>query len=311
MTEFPLIPRLHDTLSKARSACTSLRRYGTGLGWSWAARRARGRPARCVFARRRGRGRPGRTLGPTYPGRERRPVRRRWLGRAVHARRLCPHQQSCDLRRHGYPRHLGRWARLRRVGGGRRSRDGLSGAAPRCAGARLRAARQFAPAARGSAGDRDRQSAGLPVHRHRRRRKRPRAVAARTLGPADRQRHPDRRRAQSRQLRRSAGQFHGRGRRHQYGDHRGRAGHLLLDLFEHSGVRGRAAHPRRACAPLLHRGRGAKRGAAAPAIPLSRARAEFGRAGAIGQCRRSRGQGRRVGWRHNHRRRRNRDPRHR
>ena len=54
------------------------------------------------------------------------------------------------------------------------------------------------------------------------RRQRARPHAARALGPADRQRHPDRRGAQPGQFRRAAGQRRGRGRRHQHRDHRRR-----------------------------------------------------------------------------------------
>ena len=93
--------------------------------------------------------------------------------------------------------------------------------------------------------DRDRPPLRLPVHGDGRRRQRPGPLAPRRLGPADRRRHPDRRRAEPRQLGRAAGQFAGRGDRRQHGHDPAGAGDLLRDRDQHREVRRRPADPRR------------------------------------------------------------------
>ena len=69
------------------------------------------------------------------------------------------------------------------------------------------------------------------------------------VGTADRRHHPDRRVAQSRQLRRAAGDHARRGRRHQHGDDPAGAGALLRDRHQHRALRGVAADSRRTHSP--------------------------------------------------------------
>jgi S1-C subfamily serine protease len=64
---------------------------------------------------------------------------------------------------------------------------------------------------------------------------RSRAQPAQPLGAAHRQRHPDRRAAQSRQFRWPAGRREWPRRRHQHGYDRRRAGHLFCDRHRHRG----------------------------------------------------------------------------
>ena len=199
---------------------------------------------------------------------------RQRLRRRLHPRRLCPDQQ---------PRRQRRRARSRRpFPTGAASAPTWSATIPDTDlavlrldgdGAGLRPARRFAPAAGRPAGRRDRQPVRLSMHGDGRRRQRARPLAAHPLRPADRQRDPDRRGAQPGQFRRAAGHRRGRGRRHQHGDHRHGAGHLLLDLGRHRRVRRGAADPRRPGAALLYRRRRTERAAAAPGRALSRAAA--------------------------------------
>ena len=98
-----------------------------------------------------------------------------------------------------------------------------------------------------------------------RHRQRGRPLAARPERPPDRRRHPDRRRPQSRQLRRAARQLARRGDRRQHRRDHGRAGHLLLGRRQHGPARadpGAAARPR---APRAARHRRRPGGAAAAA----------------------------------------------
>ena len=78
-------------------------------------------------------------------------------------------------------------------------------------------------------------------------------------GTADRQRHSDRRRAQSRQFRRSAGQFAWRSYRRQYRDHSARPGHLLCGRHQHREVYRRASDDARQNSPGLSRSRRSNR----------------------------------------------------
>ena len=88
------------------------------------------------------------------------------------------------------------------------------------------------------------------------------------VGPADRQRDPDRRGAQPGQLRRAAGQLARRGDRRQHrGDPAG-AGHLLRHRDQHGEVRRRPADPRRPNPPRYLGIGGADR-AELPAAPSS------------------------------------------
>ncbi len=142
----------------------------------------------------------------------------------------------------------------------------------RCAGARRRSrhrpclaagrrrarsalcfARRFQEPASRPVGGRDRQSPGLRVDRHGRC-----GFGARPFDPLGertnhRGRDPDRRGAQSRQLRRSAGVVGGRGDRHQHRDHQRRAGHLLCGRQQHRAVRAVGDHSPRLCAARLYR----------------------------------------------------------
>jgi PDZ domain-containing protein len=76
---------------------------------------------------------------------------------------------------------------------------------------------------------------------------------------ADGRLHSDRRRAQSRQFRRAAGQLPGRGHRGQHGDDSAGARDLLRHRDRHHEVRGRQADSRRAHQSQLHRAGGAER----------------------------------------------------
>ena len=102
-------------------------------------------------------------------------------------------------------------------------------------------------------GDRHRQSARFRIDGDDRRRVRARPFAARAHRPPDRRSDPDRRRAQSRQFRRTARFVARRGRRHQHrGDH-GRAGHLLCGRRQHRKLRARRTGAPRPRAPRVHR----------------------------------------------------------
>ena len=103
------------------------------------------------------------------------------------------------------------------------------------------------------------------------RRVRARPLAALLQRPADRRRHPDRRRAQSRQFRRPAGLLARRGHRHQHRRDRRRPGHLLRRRQQHGEPcreRDRAPWPRTA---RLHRRRRPDRALGAPARRGARA----------------------------------------
>ena len=148
------------------------------------------------------------------------------------------HQRSCHRRRDRARSRLSRWA----------ADDGRNVSAPTPTPT-SRCSRRMAPACRRRRSataraqarpDRggDRQSARLRFDRHRRRRLGARALADVAQRPADRGRDPDRRRAQSRQFRRRAGLFGGRGHRHQHRDDPGRARHLLCGRQQHRALRG-------------------------------------------------------------------------
>ena len=122
---------------------------------------------------------------------------------------------------------------------GRRSRHRSRPVAHRPAGGHAGggAGRQQGAPARPARGG-DRQSAGLRIDGDGGRGVGARPVAARHVGPADRRRHPDRRRAQSRQLGRAAGVERRPGGGHQHRHDQPGAGHLLCRGVQHRGVRG-------------------------------------------------------------------------
>ena len=149
----------------------------------------------------------------------------------------------------------------------------------RRAPAAVRRARRLQAAAPRPVGDRDRQSAGLRVHRDLGRGLRARPVAARIERTPDRRRRADRRRAQSRKFRRPAGVHARRGGRHQHRGDRRRAGHLLRRREQHRAIRARRAHPPRPGAARLYRSDRADRSGAAPLCDRSRPRQPARRAG--------------------------------
>ena len=177
----------------------------------------------------------------------------------------------------------------------RRSRHRSRAGARRCAGdAAGGDARQFQAAQARPARDRHRQPARLRIDRHHRRGLGARPLAARAVGPADRRRDPDRRRAQSRQFRRPAGLLARRGRRHQHRRDHGRAGHLLRGRRQHREFRARRAGAARPRAARLYRHRRPAVRALAPAAARGRPRAgkrRDDRDGRAGQAR-----PRRRGW---------------
>ena len=95
------------------------------------------------------------------------------------------------------------------------------------------AARQLQEPAPRPARGRHRQPAGLRIDGDGGRGVGARPLAALLQRPADRRRHPDRRRAQSRQFRRPAGLLARRGHRHQHRRDRRRPGHLLRRRQQH------------------------------------------------------------------------------
>ena len=147
------------------------------------------------------------------------------------------------------------------------------------------AARRLATHPGRPAGGRDRQSVRFSVHGHGRRRQRARTVASFPIGTAHRGRHPDRRGAQSRQLRWSAGRFARRGDRRQYGRHSPGAGHLLRDGDQHGQIRRRAFDPRRSHAAEPDRHRRPDRRPAAPRRALPPALRRERRVGRVDRAR--------------------------
>ena len=101
--------------------------------------------------------------------------------------------------------------------------------------------------------DRHRQSVRTAALGDGRHRQRPRTLAANSVRTSDRRRHPDRRGAESGQLRRPARDHSRRRRRHQHRDHRTGAGPVLCNRQRHGAVRRRQADSRRTDPPQLHR----------------------------------------------------------
>ncbi len=135
----------------------------------------------------------------------------------LHARWLSADQQPRRAWRDAYPRDAGRRREVRCRSRRRRPRQRPRRAAHRLAGAAAacRARRLLAAFGRTDR-DRRRQSARPRADGHDRRRLRARAVAAFELRPHDPRCDPDRRRAQSRQLGRSAHQLGGPGDRREH-----------------------------------------------------------------------------------------------
>ncbi len=223
------------------------------LGWR---RRQRCFLAGRVLAHRHRGGGTGCAGGGGGVGWRRWHARRQRLGLPDHARRLPADQLARGARRAhrrqgpDAPRHPGR--RPRGAGALHRRRPGYR---PCPAPGRCRGCRRAAHAGPRQLGDvetrrdrgRHRQPPGLRAHRHRRHRQRTRPLDARQHRAPDPRCRADRRRAESRQLRRAAAEFARRGHRRQHRHHPRRAGAVL---------RGGGGHRRlpHAAAPPIERG---------------------------------------------------------